>query len=226
MNSADLINVLTVALLKPLFILLLLLLLTLFLRKKSASLQHFVLALGLIGVLLLPLLTVISPSIPWRVLPQLTLFDTTDLQLLLPDYLSKFELLTIAALYFLVASWLVFYFLLGVVGLYFQTRSARPVRDEEFLNLTRDLCELLNIGSPPQLVTSAEVSSPQMWGLFKPVIMLPTAAPLWSYEKKLTLLIHELGHVRRHDWFVTLAVKLTCALFWFLPPVWWFSHKL
>ena len=32
--------------------------------------------------------------------------------------------------------------------------------------------------------------------------------------------VHELEHVRRRDWWVHLAARVTCALYWFHPLVW------
>jgi len=218
--------------LKPLIILLLLLVITLLLRKQSASLQHFVLALGLIGVLVLPLVGWVTPHISWYILPvtadinnQLSLW-LSQLYSLLSWKLGKHELMIVAGCYVFIASWFIFYFLLGVFGLYQQTQTSQQMSDQEFKQLVHDLCDILDIKRPVILVTSREVSSPQMWGFIRPTIMLPKEAVLWDYDKKLAVVMHELGHIRRYDWLVTAIVKITCAIFWFLPPVWWLAHKL
>lgn len=217
---------------KPLLVLLLLFMVTVFIRNKSASLQHFVLIFGLIGVLLQPLISFIAPNIAWHVLPsgdEIKRVETvwlTQLYALIAIELNKIEVMVIVGVYSLVASWLVFYFLLGVMGLYKQTRAAAAVCDTELTQLLHDLCAILDIQRTVKVVTSKEIASPQMWGFIHPVIMLPRAAILWDYDKKLAVMMHELGHVRRCDWLLTLIVKITCAIFWFLPPVWWFAQKI
>ena len=214
---------------KPLLLMSLLLIVVVLLRKKSASLQHFVLALGMMALLVQPVLNLIVPIVSWHLLSLdgllLSGWVGAWLELLLAQ-ITKTHLLTALGLYIFIASWLVFYFLLGVIGLYGQTRRGTAVNQPEFLKLTRDLSDLLDISRPVYLVTSAEVSAPQMWGLLRPVIMLPREALSWEDDKKLTIMIHELGHVRRCDWLITMAVKFSCALFWFLPPVWWFARRL
>jgi hypothetical protein len=40
------------------------------------------------------------------------------------------------------------------------------------------------------------------------------------------VLLHELAHVQRGDWAAQLLARLACALYWFLPPVWWASARL
>src|SRR5690606_4800797 len=107
-----------------------------------------------------------------------------------------------------------------------QTREANECRDAEMQCLLRELCAQLGIERQVSLVTSEAVLSPQMWGVWRPVITLPVNAVNWSSERKLSVLIHELGHVARYDWATTILVKILCALFWFLPPVWWLAARL
>lgn len=225
-------TILIAGVIKPLLILLLLLMICLFIRKKSASLQHFVLTIGFIGILLLPLIGLAAPNIAWYVLPSFESINNTaviwlgNLYDLVVFRLTKFEVMVIVGIYTLVATWILFYFLLGVIGLYRQTLSSSIVKDIELNNLLHDLCEILDIHRSVHIVTGKEIASPQMWGFIHPTIMLPKAAVLWEPDKKLAVMMHELGHVRRYDWLVTLIVKITCAIFWFLPPVWWCARKI
>lgn len=226
------VTILIAGVIKPLLILLLLLMISVFIRKKSASLQHFVLTIGFIGILLLPLIGFIAPNIAWHVLPSLDGINNTailwlsNLYDLLAIRLTKFDVMVIFGIYTLVATWILFYFLLGVIGLYRQTLSSSVVNDIELNRLLNDLREILDIQRSVSLVASKDIASPQMWGFIHPTIMLPKAAVLWEPDKKLAVMMHELGHVRRYDWLVTLIVKMTCAIFWFLPPVWWCAQKI
>lgn len=56
--------------------------------------------------------------------------------------------------------------------------------------------------------------------------MLPRESLLWDEDKQLSILVHELGHIARWDWLTTLIVKITCACFWFLLPIWWVAGQI
>ena len=222
----------TSLLLKPILMLLLVWLLSLLVRKQSAAFQHFVLALGMVGVLLVPLLATLLPGIDWHHLPVLG-----DWALALDEYLLWFSVqlpvvinpsqwLMVAGIYCCIFFWLVYYGLFSVLGLHILSRQAQDVNDSELLELRDQLCEILDIQNPVLLKTSAQVISPFMWGILHPVILLPREAVLWDKDKKLSVLMHELGHVARRDWLTNQLVRFTCAVFWFLPPVWWLAGKL
>ena len=59
-----------------------------------------------------------------------------------------------------------------------------------------------------------------MVGLWRPRVLLPSAASEWSAERRRAVLVHELGHVRRRDGLALCLGQLSCALYWFQPLVW------
>src|SRR6188768_1878185 len=71
MNSSIFISVIVTGFLKPLMMLLVIGVLWIVLRKKSASLKHFVLSLGVISILLLPICAGVLPHIDWARFPSL-----------------------------------------------------------------------------------------------------------------------------------------------------------
>jgi beta-lactamase regulating signal transducer with metallopeptidase domain len=75
------------------------------------------------------------------------------------------------------------------------------------------------------LVASPSVAVPVTWGLWRPVIMLPTAAAKWPVDRMEAVLIHELAHVRGGDSTTLLAARLACALCWFHPGTWWVAIR-
>lgn len=230
MTTENLFTLLTLWMIKPLLISLIILAGTFLLRKKSAALQHFWLASGVLAIVLLPVFAPIIPSISWQILPAQNSDNqqvmTQWFYLLLEGLQHPRRILIIFALYFLVASWLLSYFWVGVWQLYRQTRTASMCRDKELQDILHQLHFELGIDRKISLCTSTVVYSPQTWGLWRPVIMLPVAAADWSSDRKLAVLIHELGHIARWDWATTILVKVVCALFWFLPPVWWLVARL
>lgn len=232
MDTTWVANVMITGLLKPGMILLVVAALWFCLRKKSAALQHFVLSLGVLSVLVLPLLASVLPAIEWKLLstfaavtagPLLGLENAYQWLITNVDQRNFFVLLGI---YLVVATSILFYLLLGIIGLAQQTKSMQPVVSTELLKQLDELCELLDISRTVTLVSSRAVTSPQTWGLWRPVIMLPSEALLWDQDKQLSVLIHELGHIARWDWLTTMAVKITCAWFWFLVPLWWFARQI
>jgi beta-lactamase regulating signal transducer with metallopeptidase domain len=65
-----------------------------------------------------------------------------------------------------------------------------------------------------------EVAAPLAIGLWRPAIFLPADVADWKDEDVRRALLHELEHVRRHDWVVQLAARIACAAHWFNPLVW------
>jgi beta-lactamase regulating signal transducer with metallopeptidase domain len=65
-----------------------------------------------------------------------------------------------------------------------------------------------------------DVPAPVTCGWRHPVIVLPTDAREWSEANLQRAFVHELEHVRRHDWPVQLAAQAVCAAYWFHPLVW------
>jgi beta-lactamase regulating signal transducer with metallopeptidase domain len=67
---------------------------------------------------------------------------------------------------------------------------------------------------------------PTAWGLFRRVILLPESATVWPRDRLHSVLLHELAHIRRHDWAVQALSHLVCALYWPNPLVWIGAGKL
>jgi hypothetical protein len=68
---------------------------------------------------------------------------------------------------------------------------------------------------------SSDVPGPVMLGLFRPVVLLPNSFLGLNEEAQCGIAAHELLHVQRHDWLVTLLEEMAGALLWFNPAVWW-----
>ena len=232
MNTQLMASFIISGLIKPIILLLVISALWWLLRKRSASLQHFVLSLGVISVLLLGVLTIglsdgsISLFPAFASVFQLPVSWLDAMNSWLGNHSSMHEFLILTAIYFLPASTLIFYLLLGIGGLWWQTRQAEPVKSPELIAQLNALSELVGIQRPIKLVIDREINSPQTWGLFHPVIMLPRAALVWDEDKQISALIHELGHIARWDWLTLLLVKITCACFWFLAPIWWVARQI
>jgi beta-lactamase regulating signal transducer with metallopeptidase domain len=73
---------------------------------------------------------------------------------------------------------------------------------------------------PVTLLLHDGMASPITGGLLRPVIVLPADAETWSETYLHNAFVHELAHVRRHDWPLLLVARAVCALYWFHPLAW------
>lgn len=63
-------------------------------------------------------------------------------------------------------------------------------------------------------------AGPVLAGLWRPVILVPQRAADWSADRRRTVLLHELAHVRRRDLHVQVLAQAACTAYWFNPLVW------
>jgi len=129
--------------------------------------------------------------------------------------------------------WSIFFFIhclqlfVGIVSVrrlrYYKTY---PVAEEWKVKLSQ-LCELLRIRKPVSLVQSGLIKVPVVIGFLKPVILLPIG--LLNHlppEQVETILVHELGHIKRRDWIINFLQHFVEAVFFFNPAVRWISSLL
>src|SRR6186713_3277374 len=90
-----------------------------------------------------------------------------------------------------------------------------------------ELAHRLHIRRPVLLLESALISVPVMAGVLKPVILVPIGLlaqlPPGQVE---AILLHELAHIRRQDYFVNLLQSFAEILFFFNPAVLWLSSLI
>ena len=67
---------------------------------------------------------------------------------------------------------------------------------------------------------------PLTWGIFRPVIVLPSGATKWPEDRRRVVLSHELAHIARHDWSLQICAELARAIYWFHPLVWLAAARL
>lgn len=232
MQGPDLISIVISGLIKPLMLILLIAILFLLLRNRSAALKHFCLLMGMVSLLILPVSAFLIPDMDWAFPFSDELFQAIPFAwqeyLLKTSYTSiePFWWQSILVLYLLVSTSIIFYLMIGFIQLWKLYARAKPVRDIETLELVDEIRYLFGINRKIRLVSSHEIESPCVWGIINPRILLPESYQSWTYEQKVSVLMHELGHIHRYDALSLLIVKITCAVFWFLIPVWWFSKKM
>ena len=114
------------------------------------------------------------------------------------------------------AFWLLNYLLLCIRI----SRSKQPV-PEQLANLVTLCSKLIGLRKPPLLKVTSAVSTPALMGLFRPTIVVPPALDeaLDAHQLRMVIL-HESGHVKRHDLIFHWFALALLALHWFNPLCW------
>lgn len=70
-----------------------------------------------------------------------------------------------------------------------------------------------------------EITSPIVGGIFKPVIILPSAILQRLNEEELRpVIVHELAHIKRGDWILNW-VQIIAGILYFFHPLLWFANR-
>ena len=115
---------------------------------------------------------------------------------------------------------------IGIVGAWHVARRAQPAADPRWRQILQQLFAPCGFRRPIEVRECPQVSVPMTWGLRRPVILVPTGSAAWSEEAKRSVLLHELGHIRRGDCLVHLLGRLACVAYWFHPLVWLAARQL
>jgi beta-lactamase regulating signal transducer with metallopeptidase domain len=85
----------------------------------------------------------------------------------------------------------------------------------------------LPLGLPIPVLSTAVPLEPGVFGIFRPVLLLPDGIAIRLTQVQLrAILAHELCHVRRRDNLTAAFHMLVEAVFWFHPLVWWLGARI
>ena len=114
---------------------------------------------------------------------------------------------------------------IGLLRVVWLGRTTGPAAREDWLFLEQ-LSRELGVRRPVRLLQASGPAMPMTWGIRRPVILLPADAGEWPAERRRDVLLHELAHVKRHDFLVQLIARVACAIYWFHPLVWLAAARL
>ena len=107
-----------------------------------------------------------------------------------------------------------------------RSRPARPAPALWQRALPR-LKARMSVSAKVRLVVSGVLQAPAAAGWFRPVIFVPAGVfagvPAAQIE---ALLLHELAHIRRHDYIVEVLQHMLEAVLFYHPAVWWISGHM
>ncbi len=114
----------------------------------------------------------------------------------------------------------------GIARIMWLDRVTRPVEDEAWLMLVDELSLELGLRRHVRLLQSQGPAMPMTWGIRRPAILLPAEANDWTPARRRDVLLHELAHVKRHDFLIQLIARIACAVYWFHPLMWLAAARL
>jgi beta-lactamase regulating signal transducer with metallopeptidase domain len=115
--------------------------------------------------------------------------------------------------------------LAGLGRLIRMTGRCRPIQS----SVWRDQASALSaqLALPTVAVLESDARTPLLtWGLFRPRIIVPAGAAMWTAARIESVLAHELAHIARRDWALQIAAQIVCAIHWFNPLMWMTCRRL
>ena len=94
-------------------------------------------------------------------------------------------------------------------------RRGEPAHDASFDEIAQA------VGARAEIRYVPELSQPVMFGVRRPVILLPSRLRDAPEDIRQAVAAHELWHVRRRDWLSLIGEELIGAVLWFQPVIWW-----
>jgi prepilin-type processing-associated H-X9-DG protein len=78
----------------------------------------------------------------------------------------------------------------------------------------------LGLRRAPQVVFSDKVCCPAVFGVFRPVLLLPSDSPPTTQQETRHVLLHELAHIKRGDLLVHAGYMILVTIYWINPLLW------
>ena len=78
----------------------------------------------------------------------------------------------------------------------------------------------------PSFYFSDRIESPVTFGWLHPAIIFPRRFERMDESEQRAIACHELLHVARRDWLISLLEELVLTFFWFHPAFWWAVRRI
>jgi len=209
-------------------------------NNNKAQLRYLLSALAMLANLLLPIITFIiiyrgelsstntiatslalSEFIQELKQPD-ALFSYKEITQSLPALLPYISILWLATITLLAGKLLIE---IATVNKLPQQGSIAP--SDKLQTRFNELAKQIGLNITPRLLISLKVEVPMAIGWLKPVVLLPASMISGLNSAQLEMLIlHELAHIRRHDYLVNFLQTLVEILLFFHPAVLWVSKQM
>lgn len=217
----------------------------LLLRGRSAALRHAVLAAGIAGAGLVPIVQPLAPSwstamqAPEAVAPIAGVPAVPGTRVVAPASDGGQEAVRVVAPAPSPIPWtsvgLVVWgvgaacgLLVMAAGLWRLRRihaCATTVVAPQWAEAAADIAGRFGLTQP---IALRESDQPLLvvFGSRRPTVLLPPSASAWSEQRIRIVLAHELAHVQRGDWLMQLSAEALRAVSWFNPLAWVAARRL
>ncbi len=213
------------------------------LRRRSSALRHHVWAAAILALLVLPFLALLLPAwhspalgsaaALWSPAQANTVSSNSyAIPSIIIDAVAAspiFNKIVIAVL-FVWALGFSFVFLrlaAGLARLAWVSAHAKPIFDGDWMRTVLELSQFHKLARSVRLLQcSSPLAMPLTWGIFRPIIVLPSSAAHWPEDRRRIVLSHELAHIARHDWLLQICAEFARSIYWFHPLVWLAAARL
>jgi TonB family protein len=214
---------------------------TALLRRRSAALRHWILAVAITCALAAPALELLIPA--WKLPAGTSRWATSVVS---PGTLAVFESIASdvsggAASANVARGWrpdlhgvsrlmlgawavgaiaMLLMLLTRLMQLRQLARDAHRVDDPEWRARLEAAARTHGVGRPIELLQGCNAAMVVTWGSVRPRVLIPRDADQWSDARIRVVLSHELAHIRRNDWLVQVGAAALRSLYWFHPLAW------
>lgn len=192
----------------------------------SAARHGAMLNAALLGLILMLVCHFCFKGWDFKVLPEVLVHLSVPLLTSKEAFAVSSQNLVVAILvgYVFIALWLLSYRIMGIFDVLRLLRTAKRCDAPSIHVLVAKL--LPKRAYAPRVVMVAQLSSPAVFGYWRPLLLLPAGFESWPVDRQERVLIHELAHLARADWITKLLSQCMTALFWLVPPLWWLERKI
>lgn len=193
------------------------------LRGGSAAARHLVWSIALASLAALPLLATALPGWRLAILPAESGFAASASAPASSgvswDRVAVLAWLAGAAIITVVTA-------VGRVRVAWLARGSEPLDHGPWPALADRVAGEIGLARRVRLRTVERPVMPMVWGVLRPVVLLPAGAGGWSGSLRRHVLLHELAHVKRQDYLVQVLSRFALAVHWFNPLAWFAARRL
>ncbi|MPZ20398.1 MAG: hypothetical protein GEV06_21155 [Luteitalea sp.] len=219
-------------------------------RRTSAATRHLVWTLAIVGVLLLPILSIALPE--WAVVIRPASAKAADRapvvdpvqepaglarasaplaarpqsEPVAPPAVSISWPTVITSVYAAGVLLMLMHLAMQRWSVRRLARLASDVGDREWTRLLSECASTMGVLRPLRLLRSRERSMPMAFGTRRPTILMPAMADTWPEDRRRAVVLHEVAHVARYDCFTQTLAFAACTMYWFHPAAWWVARRL
>jgi TonB family protein len=119
-----------------------------------------------------------------------------------------------------------FILFVGVARLAWLASRSRCLVQGPWAEQAAEIARQYGLRRPIRLLQSEHPTLLVTWGLLRPRIILPMGAGDWPENRIRIVLYHELAHIQRGDWAAHMMAELLRAAYWFNPVLWIARRRL